>query len=73
MSQPPLKVSGSECCARHLHNRNFEVHVLLDRDEEFLKGATAKQLHILQATGVHPVNPSGNRYWVRLEHAGEQV
>jgi len=46
---------GGLCCARHLHNRDFKVWVVLDRDAALLKGAAANQLHILQRADVHPV------------------
>ena len=48
---------GGLCCARHLHNRDFKVWVVLDRDAALLKGAAANQLHILQRAGVPPVVP----------------
>ena len=49
---------GALCCARHLHNRDFEVMVVLDRAAEELKGAAENQLHILQTAGVQPLEPS---------------
>jgi NAD(P)H-hydrate epimerase len=52
---------GGLCCARHLHNRDFRVWVMLDREETLLKGAARNQLQILQAAGVQPVDPSRAR------------
>jgi NAD(P)H-hydrate epimerase len=56
---------GGLCCARHLHNRGFKVGVVLDREGAILKGAARNQLHILQAAGVQPVDPSQAREVVR--------
>jgi NAD(P)H-hydrate epimerase len=49
---------GGLCCARHLHNRGLRVNVLLDHEPEALGAAAAAQLRILQAAGVHPLEPS---------------
>lgn len=49
---------GGLCCARHLHNRGFQVWVVLDRDPRMLRGAAANQLDILQAAGLQPIVPS---------------
>jgi len=46
---------GGLCCARHLHNRGFTVHVVLTKEAEELQGAAARQLRILRRAGVHPV------------------
>jgi NAD(P)H-hydrate epimerase len=59
---------GGLCCARHLHNRDLKVWVVLDRGETMLKGAAHNQLHILQAAGVRPVDPSHAREVVRRSH-----
>jgi len=48
---------GGLCCARHLHNRDFKVWVVLDRGAALLKGAAGNQLHILQRAGVRPAAP----------------
>jgi NAD(P)H-hydrate epimerase len=48
---------GGLCCARHLHNRGFEVNLVLDRDASALRGAAATQLHILRAAGLRLVDP----------------
>jgi NAD(P)H-hydrate epimerase len=56
---------GGLCCARHLHNRDFQVWVVLDREEPLLKGAARNQLHILQAAGVQPVHASQAREILR--------
>lgn len=49
---------GGLCCARHLHNRGFQVRVVLSRAPPDLSGAAANQLRILQAAGVEAVGPS---------------
>jgi NAD(P)H-hydrate epimerase len=47
---------GGLCCARHLHNRGFEINLILDRDPSALRGAAANQLHILRMAGLNAVN-----------------
>jgi NAD(P)H-hydrate epimerase len=47
---------GGLCCARHLHNRRFHVHVVLDRSAESLTGPARKQLDILHAAGIHSLD-----------------
>jgi len=49
---------GGLCCARHLHNRGFQVWVVLSKEAKTLTGAARNQLHILRAAGVQPVAPS---------------
>ena len=49
---------GGVCCARHLHNRGFQVWVVLDREAAMLKGAARNQFEILQAAGLQPTEPS---------------
>jgi NAD(P)H-hydrate epimerase len=50
---------GGLCCARHLHNRDFTVWVVLSKTEATkLTGAARNQLDILQAAGLQPVAPS---------------
>jgi NAD(P)H-hydrate epimerase len=56
---------GGLCCARHLHNRDFQVWLVLDREATGLKGAARNQLHILQAAGLQPVDPSRAREVLR--------
>ncbi len=46
---------GGLCCARHLHNRGFRIHIVLDRQAESLTGAARNQLDILRAAGVQPI------------------
>ncbi len=46
---------GGLCCARHLHNRGFQVNVILDREPSALGGAAAAQFRIVQAAGLQPV------------------
>jgi NAD(P)H-hydrate epimerase len=45
---------GGLCCARHLHNRGFEVDVVLSKTPEELRGAARAQWGILRAAGVEP-------------------
>jgi len=49
---------GGLCCARHLHNRGFQVWVVLSKEAAILSGAARNQLQILQSAGVQPVDPS---------------
>jgi NAD(P)H-hydrate epimerase len=46
---------GGLCCARHLHNRGFEVRVVLSKAPGELRGAARAQLDVLRAAGVVPV------------------
>jgi NAD(P)H-hydrate epimerase len=48
---------GGLCGARHLHNRGFTVHLVLDRIAAALGDAARNQLQILQAAGLRPVEP----------------
>lgn len=43
---------GGLCCARHLHNRGFEVEILLTRPPQALKGAAGAQYAILSSAGI---------------------
>ncbi|RCU44371.1 NAD(P)H-hydrate epimerase [Haloplanus salinus] len=43
---------GGLACARHLHNHDVRVAVVLDRDPDALSGAAAQQYGILDATDV---------------------
>lgn len=43
---------GGLCAARHLHNRGFQVGLVLDRGATELQGAAATQWRILQAAGL---------------------
>jgi NAD(P)H-hydrate epimerase len=56
---------GGLCCARHLHNRGFNVRLVLDRDATALTGAARDQLRILQAAGLQPEDPSQAREAIR--------
>lgn len=49
---------GGLCCARHLDNRGFEVHLVLDREPDRLHGAAGRQLQILRAAGLQAVAPN---------------
>jgi NAD(P)H-hydrate epimerase len=46
---------GGLCCARHLHNRGWEVRVALSKEAEALAGTARDQFEILQAAGVRPI------------------
>ena len=46
---------GGLCCARHLHNRGFEVRVVLSKAPEELRGAARAQLDTLRAAGIAPL------------------
>ncbi|MBK7202441.1 NAD(P)H-hydrate epimerase [Candidatus Amarolinea dominans] len=48
---------GGIACARHLHNRGFDVAIVLDRAAAALTGAPAAQLAILAAAGLAPADP----------------
>ena len=48
---------GGLCCARHLHNRGFCLHLILDREPAALGEAATAQLHILHAAGLRPLAP----------------
>ena len=52
---------GGLCCARHLHNRGFKVWLVLSREPETMTGAARDQLHILQASGLNPTDPTQAR------------
>jgi NAD(P)H-hydrate epimerase len=43
---------GGLCCARHLHNRGFTVHIFIDRDTRKLVGPVRSQLVTLRESGV---------------------
>jgi len=43
---------GGLACARHLHNHDVRVAVVLDRDPDSLSGAAAQQYRILDSTDV---------------------
>jgi NAD(P)H-hydrate epimerase len=48
---------GGIACARHLHNRRFNVAIVLDRDATAMTGAAAAQLGILAAAGLAAAAP----------------
>ena len=56
---------GGLCCARHLHNRGFNVRLVLDRDATALTGAARDQLRILQAAGLQPADSSQAKEAIR--------
>ena len=48
---------GGLCSARHLHNRGYEVHLVLDRDAGAMRGAAGTQLRILRAAALSVTEP----------------
>jgi NAD(P)H-hydrate epimerase len=48
---------GGICCARHLHNRGFKVHLILDRDSNALRGSALAQFRILEKAGLGVAKP----------------
>lgn len=52
---------GGLCCARHLLNRGYEVHLVLDREPGALQGDARKQFNILRASGLTPTAPEAAR------------
>jgi NAD(P)H-hydrate epimerase len=48
---------GGLCCARHLHNRGFQIWVVLDREAATLRGAAHEQFQILRAAGLQSTEP----------------
>ena len=50
---------GGLCCGRHLHNRGYEVHLVLDRDPSVVHGAASAQLRILEVAGLQVTGPDG--------------
>ena len=50
---------GGLCCGRHLHNRGYEVCLVLDRDGSAMRGAASTQLQILEAAGLQITRPDG--------------
>ena len=58
---------GGICCARHLYNRGFKVHVLLDRDPKEMRRPALAQLHTLEMAGLAVAEPGDAQQ--RLEEA----
>jgi NAD(P)H-hydrate epimerase len=48
---------GGICSARHLHNRGFKVHIVLDRDPAELRGSALAQHNILKRAGLAVTHP----------------
>lgn len=46
---------GGICCARHLHNRGYNVWLVLDREAATLRGAALNQFRILESAGLQAV------------------
>ena len=49
---------GGLCCARHLHNRGYDVRIFLSGSEDSLRGAANTQLAILKSAGIPVSDPS---------------
>jgi NAD(P)H-hydrate epimerase len=49
---------GGLCCARHLHNKDFPVQIILASEPRAMGAAARNQLGILRAAGVHPLDPA---------------
>jgi NAD(P)H-hydrate epimerase len=47
---------GGICCARHLHNRGYQVNLIFSKAANQLKGAAVQQWQILQQAGLIPVS-----------------
>jgi NAD(P)H-hydrate epimerase len=58
---------GGLCCARHLHNRSYEVRLVLDRDAGAMRGPAGTQLQILQSAGLQVTGPVG------VDRAGDAI
>jgi NAD(P)H-hydrate epimerase len=43
---------GGLCCARHLHNRGYDVKIFLSKPTTSLRGAARAQMTILESAGV---------------------
>ena len=43
---------GGICCARHLHNRGFNVAVILTKDSQDLRGPAQHQFRIVETAGL---------------------
>jgi NAD(P)H-hydrate epimerase len=50
---------GGLACARHLHNHDVRVAVVLDRDPDTLTGAAARQYRVLDATDIRVTSGVG--------------
>lgn len=51
---------GGICCARHLTNHGFKVHLVLDRDPQQLGGSTRHQFNIIRKVGLRPEGEGPN-------------
>jgi NAD(P)H-hydrate epimerase len=49
---------GGLCCARHLHNRGYDVRIFLSGSPDTLRGAANTQMTILKTAGARVSNPS---------------
>jgi NAD(P)H-hydrate epimerase len=48
---------GGICCARHLHNRGYKVHLMLDRESHALRGAALTQFRVLEKAALGVTKP----------------
>jgi NAD(P)H-hydrate epimerase len=56
---------GGLCCARHLHNRGYQISLVLDREATALGSPAGQQLEVLQAAGLRPVEPDSTQTALR--------
>jgi NAD(P)H-hydrate epimerase len=49
---------GGLYSARHLHNRGYEISLLLDREPEALGGSAEHQMAVLRPAGLQPIEPN---------------
>jgi NAD(P)H-hydrate epimerase len=56
---------GGICCARHLYNRGFNVHLILDRDPNELRGSALAQFRILEKAGLGVAKPDDTEQLIR--------
>ena len=59
---------GGLCCARHLHNRDIRIQVILDRQQERLTGAARNQMRILHNAGIQSVHMSESHDVLKQSH-----
>src|SRR5579859_1607029 len=59
---------GVLCCARHLQNHGFNVHVVLDRPAATLSGAALTQLGTLVASDVTPLEDTQIQSALQVSH-----
>lgn len=45
---------GGICCARHLHNRGYQIDLLLTKEPKMLEGSAKAQFNIISNAGLQP-------------------